>query len=390
MGIEATSPAALIDAGHPPPLPVASGRRRAPLAIGVIAPPYFPLPPSGYGGIERVVALLVDGLVDRGHDVTLFAAAGSRTKATLVTSLAQPPALGHPGAPSAELFHVTSAYLDAHGFDVVHDHSGMGPALGAMCAGGPPVVHTLHGPWTPEARRFYDLVQDRVDLVAISRHQRAANPGLRYAGVVHNGIDLGLHPFVPRKGDYLAYVGRVSPEKRPELAIEVARRARLPLVMVVKRSEPAERAYWAANVAPLLDDTVTVLDQPPHHVKVDVLGRARAMLFPIDWPEPFGLVMTESMACGTPVIGRPLGAATEVVDHGVTGFLCDTVDEMVVAVDAARSLRPEDCRRRVEQLFSAPAMVEGYERIYEHAVRRQRGAHGGRVAHGGRGRLHAS
>ena len=379
MGMDATATAGLAPAARRPRLPGTTAHHRASLAIGVIAPPYFPLPPHGYGGIERVVALLADGLVERGHRVTLFAAAGSRTKADLVTPLAEPPVLGDPASSAAELFHVTSAYLAAHRFDVIHDHSGIGPALGAMQAGRPPVVHTLHGPWTPAARRLYSLVQHRVELVAISRDQRAANPGVRYAGVVHNGIDLDLHPFMPTKGDFLAYVGRVSPEKRPEVAIEVARRAGRPLVMVVKRSEPAEQAYWDARVAPLLDDTITVLDQPPHHVKVAVLGHARALVFPIDWPEPFGLVMTESMACGTPVIARSMGAATEVVDHGVTGFLCDTVDEMVAAVGEVGALRPEDSRRRVEQLFSASVMVRGYERIYEHAVRRAAGMHGRRL-----------
>jgi glycosyltransferase involved in cell wall biosynthesis len=186
--------------------------------------------------------------------------------------------------------------------------------------------------------------------------------------MVHNGIDLAAHPFHPVKEDFLIFVGRISPEKRPEVAIEVAREAKLPLVMVIKRSEPAERAYFDEFVAPLLGDDVTVLDQPPHQVKVDLLGRARALLFPIDWPEPFGLVMTEAMACGTPVITRPLGAAPEIVSHGMTGFLCVSQSQMVDAVAAASKLRPLDCRARVEDQFSARSMVAGYEALYHAAL----------------------
>ena len=338
------------------------------LRIAVVAPPFLPVPPTGYGGIERMVAVLVEGLVKAGHDVTLFAAAESVTSARLVSPLLATVPLGDPAAAADELYHTTAAYLAAGEFDIVHDHTGTGPALGAVLGGSPPVIHTLHGPWTEHSRRFLGLVADRVHLVAISHAQRAANRALHYAGVVHNGIDLAAHPFNPDKEDFVVFVGRVSPEKRPEVAVEVARRAKLPLVMIVKRSEPAEQAYWEEVVAPRLGDDVAVLDEPPHEVKVDLLGRARAMLFPIDWPEPFGLVLAEAMACGTPVIARPLGAAPEIVTDGVTGFLCSTPDEMADAVAAAKYLAPKDCRDRVEAHFSAEAMVTAYERVYRNAL----------------------
>lgn len=353
------------------------------LRVGIVAPPFLPVPPPGYGGIERVVSLLADGLVARGHDVTMFAAAGSVTNARVVTPLAIPPVLGDPESLADDLFHTTAAYLEAESFDVVHDHTGLGPALGALLREHPPVLHTLHGPWTARARRLYGVLHDRIHLVAISRAQRAANPALRYAGVVYNGIDLAAHPFNPEKEDFLVYVGRVSPEKRPELAVEIAHRAKRRLVMIVKRSEPAEQAYWDAVVAPRLDGTVEVLDQPPHDVKVDVMGRARAMLFPIDWPEPFGLVMAEAMACGTPVIARPLGAAPEVVVDGVTGYLRTTMDGMVDAVSAAGDLAPEACRLRAELCFSGDAMVDAYERTYRAIL-------GGEPTHAGVGGRHAA
>lgn len=342
--------------------PAVSTRR--PLRIGVIAPPYFPVPPNGYGGTERVVAATVEGLVAVGHRVTLFAAAGSKTAARLVTPLDAAPRLGELASVADEQFHAASAYLGAASFDVIHDHTGTGPALGAMLDRGTPVVHTLHGPWTPSSRRLLGLLQHRLHLVAISRAQQDANPAVRYAGVVYNGVDLADYPFNAAKEDFLVFVGRVSPEKRPEVAIEVARRAGLPLVMVIKRSEPAEVAYWDEVVAPLLHSGVEVLEEPPHEVKVDVVGRARAMLFPIDWPEPFGLVMPETMACGTPVIARPLGAAPEVIVDGVTGFLCNTTDEMVEAVASAAKISPQDCRAHVARNFSAETMVAGYERVY--------------------------
>jgi glycosyltransferase involved in cell wall biosynthesis len=348
---------------------VASSRR---LKIALVAPPYFPVPPLGYGGIERVVAVLAEELVRRGHDVTVFGAASSTTPAHLVAPLASPPRLGDPLSLADDLYHTTVAYLQAGRFDVVHDHTSIGPSLGALLNGHPPVVHTLHGPWTPSSKRLFALLHERLELVAISHAQRRANPLLRYAGVIHNGIDLAAHPLRASKEDFVTFLGRVNPEKRPEEAIEIARRAKLPIVLIVKRSEPAEQAYWDEVVASHLGPDVEVFDQPPHEVKVELIGRSRAMLFPIDWPEPFGLVMAEAMACGTPVIARRLGAAPEVIDDGVTGYLCDSLDEMVVALDAARRLSASACRRRVEREFSATAMAERYERVYEAALERSR------------------
>lgn len=338
------------------------------LRIAVVAPPWLPVPPNGYGGTERVVATLVEEMAARGHDVTLFAAPGSVTTARLVTPLATAASVDGMSTVADDLFHTTSAYLRADEFDLIHDHSGMGPALGAMLYEHTPVVHTLHGPWTSLSRRFLGLVHNRVHLVAISRAQREANQQVSYSGVVYNGIDLSAHPFSPVKEDFLVFLGRVSPEKRPEVAVQVARKAGLSLVMMIKRTEPAERAYFDEMVAPLLGRDVVVLDQPPHEVKVDVLGRARAVVFPIDWPEPFGLVMVEAMACGTPVIASPFGAVPEVIDDGVTGFLCSTEGQMVSAVKAASGLNPEDCRTRVERFFSAQVMASGYELIYHEAL----------------------
>ena len=334
------------------------------LRLALVAPPYLPVPPPAYGGIERVVAMLAEGLVARGHEVTVFAGPGSRTRARLVVPLEAAPLLGDPASAADDQYHTAAAFLAAGQFDLVHDHTSLGPVLGAMLYPRVPVVHTLHGPWTGPAKRLFRLLDGRVHLVAISDAQRRANLAVHYSGMIYNGVDLAAHPFRAKKERFLVYVGRVSPEKRPELAIDIARLAGLPLTMVVKRSEPAERAYWDAVVAPRLGSDVEVLDQPPHDVKVDVVGRAQAMVFPIDWPEPFGLVMTESMACGTPVIARPMGAAPEVIEDGVTGFLRSTIEGMAEAATEARGLSPHACRASAERRFSADVMVDAYERLF--------------------------
>ena len=340
----------------------------APLRIAQIAPVWLPVPPMGYGGTERVVHLLTEELTRRGHDVTLFAVGGSKTSAHLVTFLDAPVLPDDPASFADELFHTLSTYRRARRFDVVHDHSGFGPALGAMLDGTPPVVQTLHGPWTNLGRRFAGLVGDRVHLVAISQAQARANKAISYAAVIHNGIDLAAYPFSPDKDDYLAYVGRVSPEKGTHVAVEVARRAGMPLKMAVKRVESAEWVYWDEVVAPRLSGEEEIHEQPPHELKWDILAHARATLFPIDWDEPFGLVMVESMACGTPVIARPLGAAPEIVVEGVTGFLRHHPSQMVEALGLAASLDPLHCRALVEARFSAATMVDGYERLYRRLV----------------------
>jgi len=237
-------------------------------------------------------------------------------------------------------------------------------------------VHTLHGPWTALGRRFAALVHDRVHLVAISQAQAATNPDVRYAGIIHNGIDLDAYPYVDSKRDYLAYVGRASPEKGTHLAVEVARRAGLPLKMAVKRVDEAEWVYWDEMVAPRLRGDEQIYEQPPHEVKWDILAHARATLFPIDWEEPFGLVMVESMACGTPVIARPRGAVPEIVCDGVTGFVREDLGAMVDAVSHLGALDPRQCRSLIEERFSSAVMVSRYEALYEDLVNTGDGASG--------------
>ena len=335
------------------------------MRIAIVAPGWFPVPPEGYGGIELVVALLADGLVEAGHDVTLFAAAGSRTKANLVSSLPEPPDPRLLGNPWYDAFHALSTYLHVADFDLIHDHAGiMGPVCGAMLHGRPPVVHTLHGPWTAEARLLYSVINGHVHFVAISDAQAAENPAVRYAAIVHNGIDVDAYPYRSVKDDHLVYIGRANPDKGPVEAIRIARQAGLPLKMVLKQGEPPEIAYFEHEVHPLLGHDIELFEDVSHATKVELLGHARALLFPIRWPEPFGLVMVEAMACGTPVVTTNWGAAPELVADGVTGFRRESSDDLAHAIGLLDEIDPAACRARVEDRFSAHAMVRSYQTVY--------------------------
>ncbi|MGH2783896.1 MAG: glycosyltransferase family 4 protein [Actinomycetota bacterium] len=337
------------------------------MRIAQIAPPWFAVPPVRYGGIEWVVALLADGLADRGHDVTLYASGGSQTRAKLVTVFDDPPGGEHIGEVFYDVVHASAAYLDADRFDLIHDHSGLiGPAIGAHCDA--PVVHTLHGPFTDDAKRVYSLLSGHIWYVAISEAQRAFCPDLSYAGTVHNGIDLDRYPFRSEKEDFLLFLGRINREKGPELAVEVAHRTGRKLVMAVKMAEEPEKEYWREKVEPLLDGSEEIIGEITVDEKADLLARARAVLFPIQWPEPFGLVMTEAMASGTPVISFPYGAAPEVIVDGVTGFLINSIDEMSAAVERTDEIDPVSCRAHVEAKFSDDAMVEGYLAAFDRVL----------------------
>jgi glycosyltransferase involved in cell wall biosynthesis len=340
--------------------------------IALIAPPWYTIPPSGYGGIEWVVALLADGLSERGHQVTLFAAPGSRTKARLVSPLDEEPPRDAIGDPWYEASHVVSVYEHGEEFDILHDHTGpVGVSVGALSDS--PTIHTLHGPFTRQAHMLYSRVARRHWFVAISESQRSFAPSnLRWAGVVYNGLLMDRYPFREDKDDFLFFLGRADEEKAPHLAIEAARRAGRRLVLCATTKNPRERTYWARHVEPILGDDVEVHGEVSHEQKVDLLSRAAALLFPIQWAEPFGLVMTEAMACGTPVLAFDSGSVPEVVADGETGFIVSSVEELAAAVDRVGDLDPHAMRARVEERFSADAMVAGYERAYTHALAGER------------------
>ncbi|HEX8099561.1 MAG TPA: glycosyltransferase family 4 protein [Actinomycetota bacterium] len=337
------------------------------MKIAQVAPPWVAVPPKGYGGVELVVSLLADGLADRGHDVTLFATGDSVTRAKLEFVFPVAPGSKAINDPRSETVHALHALRDPGRFDVFHVHSPF-TALAVAAALRLPVVHTIHNSFTEEMRLLYSEIGDRASFVAISESHRAQMPDLPYAGVVYNGIDLDLYPLVPKKRDFLLFMGRATPDKGVLRAVRAAHEARLPLALAVKIAEAEEQQYWQKVVVPELSADDTVLGEITVEAKIQLMSEARALLFPIDWEEPFGLVMTEAMACGTPVIATPRGSVPEIVAHGETGFVVSGENYPAEAAEALRRLNeidPEACRSRVQERFSKESMVAGYERIFE-------------------------
>ena len=329
------------------------------------------MPPTGYGGIEWVVSLLADGLVDSGHDVTLFASGDSHTIAELAAI--------HRVAPSEwigrsfwELRHVLHCYERAGDFDVINDHSGpFAAALGAAID--TPVVHTVHGPLVGEPGELYDQVTrvaPSTGLISLSMNQRKPRPDFNWIANCPNALDLSVYPFRPQRGDYLLFLGRMSPDKGAHRAVAVAMEAGLPLKIAGKMREPKEREYSEQFVEPHLGDGIEWLGEVSHGEKVELLQHARATLFPIEWEEPFGLVMIESMACGTPVIATNRGAVGEVIEHGRSGIIVEDYRIMGSALEEADRLDSRELRRFVEEHFSPMRMVRDYVKAYELAVER--------------------
>jgi len=339
------------------------------MRIGVIAPVWFPVPPTGYGGIEWIVSLLADGLVDAGHDVTLFASGDSHTRAWLAGVYETAPSewIGHSWW---ELRHALAGIGQAKEFDVLHDHTGLlGLAVGGLVK--TPFVHTVHGPLVGQPGEVYAQVCELVDnasVISISMNQRRPKPDLPWVANVPNALSLDLYPFHPQRGDYLAFVGRMTADKGAHRAIAVALELGLPLKMCGKCREPLEREYFRQYIEPHLSDKIEYLGEVTHGEKCELLAKARATLFPIDWEEPFGLVMIESMACGTPVIAPRRGAVPEVVDHGQTGIIVDDLAETATALEAADKLDPHKLRQRVEDRFSPQRMVYDYLAAYEAVI----------------------
>lgn len=341
------------------------------MRIAEICPPWLAVPPQGYGGIEWVVALLADGLAEAGHDVTLFATGDSRTKAHLEFVYERAPGSQAINDIVLDTTHTLFSLREARErFDVLHVHTPFS-ALAAAVETGVPTVHTLHGSFVEEMMRLYAFIADRAWFVAISQAQKRFDEDLRYAGVVYNGIDMSLHPLQDQKEDFVLFLGRAAPEKGWRRAIDAAVLAGERLVSAVKIAHPIEQAEWETNVKPVIPSEFEVLGEISLEEKVDLLRRAKAVLFPIDWPEPFGLVMTEAMACGTPVIATPRGSVPEVIEDGVTGWIVNVEDypaQTAERLSRLSDIDPAACRDRVQRLFSKEAMVDGYVRAFERAM----------------------
>jgi glycosyltransferase involved in cell wall biosynthesis len=335
--------------------------------IGLIASPWIPVPPPRYGGSEAVVDNLARGLRDAGHHVELFTVGESRCDVSRSWLFEE--AVGPINDSMHEALHVEAAYRSLTDVDVIHDHTTIGPLMGSHAAPvGVPVVTTAHGPFHAMAKQMYSRLPDRVSLIAISHPQRASAPDLDVAAVIPHGIDTDKYVPGPGGGGYLAFVGRMSPDKGVHRAIDVARRAGRPLVIMVKMREPLELQYFEDVVKPLIGSDIELMIEPDESLRIELVGRAEALINPIMWPEPFGLVMAEALSCATPVIASPHGAAQEIVEHGRTGYLYQEVDDLVEAVGRVHEIDRADCRAAAERRFSMERMVEDHFRLYRRLI----------------------
>ncbi|MGE0469054.1 MAG: glycosyltransferase family 4 protein [Nitrospira sp.] len=336
------------------------------MRIAQVAPLWESVPPKLYGGTERIVSYITEELVALGHDVTLFASGDSETAARLEAICPQALRLNtglfnrdaplmmlqERGLGSATDFDIIHSHLDFNGFPLARRN----PV---------PVVTTLHGRLDlPELEPVYREFSE-MPLVSISDSQRRPLPWASWAGTVYHGLPRNLYTFHPQSQGYLAFVGRTAPEKRPDHAIEIAKRAGLPLRIAAK-VDRADRTYFEAEIEPLLDHPlIEFVGEISDGEKDEFIGNAMAVVCPYDWPEPFGLVLIEAFACGTPVLAYRRGSIPEIVDHGVTGFICETVDEMVDAVGQVSLIDRKQCRATFDERFTADRMARDYVALYE-------------------------
>lgn len=333
------------------------------MRIGLIAPPWITVPPTVYGGTELVVDGLARGLAARGHDVRLATIGDSTCPVEQISCFEQAPAFLGEAVP--ETVHALHAYEQLDDVDIIHDHTTLGPVVGlGRVSPELPVAVTHHGPVTPLTEPLLRAAIGHTALVAISHAQRRAARHLPIAAVVHHGIDLDQFNPGPGDGGYLVFLGRMSPDKGPHRAIRIARALGRRLVLICKMWEDCEHDYYESAVRPLLGPDVDLLLSAGPEERMELLRQAEALVNPIHWAEPFGLAMVEALACGTPVLAFPHGAAPEIVDHGVTGFLADGEQALTAAGRRLDELDRALCRKAAQERFSLDRMVTNYERLY--------------------------
>lgn len=346
------------------------------MKIAILAPPYLPVPPPLYGGTEKIVSLLTEGLVALGHDVTLFASGDSKTTAKLVSMY--PNALGNSGLKKGDtgkpLAQYHACYARASEFDIIHSH-GQYLSLPEAADLKTPVVFTWHGSFyegeTTEEKRHILETYKHLNYISISNNQRGGLSDLHYVATIYNALDIAEYAFVPTPGDYLLWVGRVNPKKGALDAIQAAKRLGIRLEMAAA-IDPIDHAYFEEMIKPHIDgEHVVFHGEIGHSALVELYGGALATLYPISWHEPFGLVMAESMACGTPVIAYNIGSVPEIIRDGLTGFVIDPslgVEGLVDAVKKIDTIDRSRCRKHTEAYFHKDRMVRDYEAVYEKFV----------------------
>lgn len=341
------------------------------MRIAQVAPLFESVPPSLYGGTERVVSWLTEELVKEGHEVTLFASGDSKTQARLIAGC--PEALWRDARCRETLPHTVRmmelVFSEVSQFDIIHFHTDY-VQFPLIRRSGHASITTLHGMVHPHD--LGDLLGEysEVPLVSISDSQRAPLPAANWCGTVHHGLPPSVHTFRPTPGRYLAFLGRISPEKGVERAIEIAKYSGLPLKIAAKIYDE-DRSYYELKIKPLLQSAASFVEfvgEVGGSAKDEFLGNALALLFPVEWPEPFGLVMIESMACGTPVIAWRRGAIPEVIEHGISGFIVESVQEAVRFIPQLSLLSRGQCRRSFEARFSSARMAHDYLKVYEQTI----------------------
>lgn len=343
------------------------------MRVAMVAPPWYEIPPPAYGGIEHVVAGLIEGMVDRGHRVHLLGTGRDLTRARFTQIYARPP-VPEAGGTLPELVQAAASgrllddLMQREPLDLIHDHSLAGPLLAR--SRDIPTVVTMHWPTVGDLARYFGELGDTIGLVAISEAQRRQAPTLPWIGTVYNGTDVPRFQYRDVKEDYVAFLGRYGPEKAPHLAIDAARDAGFPIKLAGKCADPVELEYYAEHIEPRQGPDVEHLGEVGFAAKSELLSRARCLVFPICWEEPFGLVMAEAMACGTPVVALGRGSVPEVVVDGVTGIICEDPEDLGAAIREVKRIDPAACRRHAEKHFDLSVMVAEYEKLYRRVVGR--------------------
>jgi len=342
--------------------------------IGIIAPPWAPVPPPTYGGTETMLDALARGLEAAGHDVVLFATGDSACPVTTSWVHERAAWIWEAGAASErhELDHVIAAYEELANCDVVHDHTIAGP-VHALRYPDLPVVTTNHGRFGGAALAHYRAIAGQLPVVAISRHQASTAAGVPIAKVIHHGLDVAAFPEGAGDGGYALFLGRMDPDKGVDLAIDAARAAGVPLLIAAKMRDEREIAFYREEVVPLLGDGVEYIGEIGGARKLELLAAARCLLNPIRWPEPFGLVMIEALACGTPVIAMGQGAAPEIIDHGLSGYLCERPAQLAEALALVGGIDRAVCRSIAKERFSMDRMAADHVALYREVIAAKKG-----------------
>jgi glycosyltransferase involved in cell wall biosynthesis len=338
------------------------------MKIAQIAPLIERVPPKKYGGTERVIHDLTEELVRRGHDVTLFASGDSETSAKLVS--VYPKALREVkmkdiyGSNIWGLLNIGIAYQLQEEFDVIHDHNWY-LSLPTANLSQTPTVMTLHGPLTNENRSTFEAM-DNINYVSISKSQTFGAPNLNYTGTVYNGLNMDHYPVSKKDGGYLLFVGRIAREKGVHIAIEMAQKLNLPLIIAAKVDKiiPEDVRYFNQLIKPKLSDQIRWIGEIEEEERNELMSKALCFLHPVTWREPFGLTLIESMACGAPVVAFNLGSIPEIITEGKTGFIVSTKDEMLQAIKNIKKIDRLECSRITKEKFSARNMAKGYEEVY--------------------------